>query len=127
MTERAPTPSEVENRFHASSPDSMYTGKCGVGLGRITPKTSENTPRYRIGFSIDQATPRMEDLYLTFTSLRIRFHRIWRAPRISRKRGTTWSRGGSDVRTTTLALVVAMSFLWFLRGRCGHSAARSRR
>src|SRR5256885_5616278 len=91
--------------------------KCGVWFGTTTPNTTENTPRYRIGLSIDQAMPSTEGLYLTLTSLRTRFHRIWRAPTTSRNRGTMWSRGGSDVRTTTFAVVVAMCFLWFLRGR----------
>src|SRR5213596_2795489 len=75
-------------------------GKYGRPLRRTTENTSVNTARYRTGFSIDHATPRTEDLYLTFTSFRTRLARICRAAHSSRMRGTTWSRGGSEVRTT---------------------------
>jgi hypothetical protein len=36
---------ELLNRFHASRPDSRYTGKSGTPRGRITANTSVNTPR----------------------------------------------------------------------------------
>src|SRR5690348_14418894 len=81
-------------------------GKSGTPWWMITPNTSVNTARYRIGFSMAHAAPRTEDLYLTLTSLRTRFHRIWRAPDSSRARGTTWSRGGSEVWTWSSSVAV---------------------
>src|SRR5919198_4512589 len=103
-TERAAKLSELLNRFQARSPDSRYTGKFGVGLRRTTLNTSVNTARYRIGLSIDQAAPRTEDLYLIFTSLRIRLARISRARTSSRSRARGWSLGGSEVlRKTSVA------------------------
>src|SRR5438034_9948129 len=80
-------------------------GKYGRPLRRTTENTSVNTARYRMGFSIDHAAPRTEDLYLTLTSLRTRFARISRSPAISRRRERGWSRGGSEVRTETVEVV----------------------
>ena len=104
-TDLEPRARAVANRFHASRPDSRYTGKCGVAFDSTTVNTRLNTARYRIGFNIDQAAPRTEDLYLTLTSLRTRFARISRSPAISRKRERGWSRGGSEVRTETVEVV----------------------
>ena len=43
---------------------------------RTTANTRVNTARYSSGFSIDQIAPSFEDVYLTRTSLRMRFMRI---------------------------------------------------
>src|SRR6266540_4374086 len=91
----------VENSVQAMSPDSRYTAKFGMFAGRTYVKITKNTTRYSSGFSIDQTTPRAEDLYFTFSSLRTRFTRTSRWARSSRKRRTTWSLGGSLVRTKT--------------------------
>src|SRR5262245_66185781 len=74
-------------------------GKLGSRFRRTTVNTRLNTSRYRMGLSIDHASPRTEDLYLTLTSLRTRLPRIWRAPHSSRRRDPMESRGGSEVRT----------------------------
>src|SRR5687767_14299751 len=90
-------------------------GKSGNWLGRTTVNTRVNTARYRIGLSIDHAAPRIEDLYLTLMSLRIRFERISRAWKSSRRRERGWSLGGSEVRT--MASLTAARFRSFRRGQ----------
>src|SRR5205085_9259753 len=77
-TERAARPIVAENRFHARIPDSRYTGKFGIRLGRTMANTRLNTARYSTGFSRDHRAPRTEEVYLTFTSLRTRLPRISR-------------------------------------------------
>src|SRR5213592_1963140 len=97
-------------------------GKYGRPLRRTTENTSVNTARYRMGFSIDHATPRTEDLYLTLTSLRTRFARICRAAHNSRTRTGMESRGGSEVRTmTSVVAAVTVPFVR-LRWSAGHVA-----
>src|SRR5919198_4455427 len=83
-------------------------GKWGRPLRRTTENTRLNTARYRIGFSIDQAAPRTEDLYLTLTSLRTRFERISRSRASSRRRAIGRSRGGSEVWTETVEIAASV-------------------
>src|SRR3954463_16219018 len=107
ITERTALVVDVEYRFHARRPESRYTGKCGTGLLRTIVKTSENTPRNTSGLIIDHTAPNTDDVYLTFSSLRMMFNRTSRKRRRSRSRDRQWSRGGSELWTITSESAVA--------------------
>src|SRR4051812_10602183 len=61
ITERTALESVVEYRFHASKPESRYTGKSGTGFARTIVKTSVNTPRNTSGLIIDHTAPNTDD------------------------------------------------------------------
>src|SRR5262245_16405958 len=86
---------------------------------RTTLKTKEKTTRYRIGFSSDQNAPRVDCVYFTRRSLRIRLSRISRKDQTSLMRARTRNRGDSEVRTVACserAVEVAIGALRIARG-----------
>src|SRR5215216_3749623 len=80
-------------------------------------ETNVNTARYTSGFSSDQIAPSTEAAYFTFSSLRTRFSRISRCATRRRKRSPTLRCGESEVRSTVVWRVAAIT-----RGWAGHGA-----
>src|SRR4029453_18936717 len=73
-------------------------------FGKMTVNTRVNTARYSIGFRVDHAAPRTEEVYFTFTSRRIRLANSSADRPSSLSRCNGCSRGGSEVRTTASEL-----------------------
>jgi hypothetical protein len=65
--------------------------------------TNVNTARNTMGFRIDQSAPRTDAVYLTLSSLRIRFRRISRYVSSSRIRASGRRCSDSDVRSVTFS------------------------
>ena len=81
----------------------------------MTFTTNVNTAKKTMGFRIDQIAPRIDALYLTFSSLRMRFSRISRWAYSSRMRATGRSESDSDVRSVTLSAVAMSGLLGWMR------------
>src|SRR6266536_2670061 len=78
-------------------------GKFGWPLTNTKPNTNQNTTRNSSGFSMAHAAPRAEEVYLTFTSLRVRLARISRNCHSSYRRRIGWSLWLSDVVTCAVS------------------------
>lgn len=81
----------------------------------MTFTTNVKTAKKTMGFRIDQIAPRIDAVYLTFSSLRMRFSRISRWVYSSRMRATGRSESDSDVRSVTLSAVAMSGLLGWMR------------